>query len=373
MRICFVTPYGYPVLAGDRNAQVVGGAEVQQVLISTELSKRGHEVSMISLDFGQTEGSRVRGVTCLKTCREEELNGGLRFFHPRITSLWSAMRRADADIYYQRSSGVGTGVVAAFARRHGRRMVFASAAATDFDAVLPRLKLARDRWIYRYGVSRAHLIVVQSELQQRNCLENFGREAVCINSCYGHRGCDAQHDGVILWVGNTRPHKRPDLFVKLAARLPQYRFRLVGGSSYDDDSVAQLKSMAAGLANLELTGFVPHADIEPQFDGASLIVNTSPAEGFPNTFLQAWSRRMPSVGFFDIGARLDGTPVGCHVKDMDAMVSVVDRLKSNHDLWQREGQRAASFVARNNSVAKVVDRYESVLSGLLPAPEVVSA
>jgi glycosyltransferase involved in cell wall biosynthesis len=373
MRICFVTPYGYPILAGDRRAQVVGGAEVQQVLISTELARRGHEVSMISLDFGQPEGIRVRGVTCLKSCKEDELNGGLRFFHPRITSLWSAMRRADADIYYQRSSGLGTGVVAAFARRHGRRMVFASAAATDFEAGLPRLKLMRDKWIYRYGVSRAHRIVVQSELQQSNCLASFGRSAVCISSCYGHRGVDAQHDGVILWVGNTRPHKRPELFVELAARLPQYRFRLVGGSSYDDASVAQLKSMAAGLQNLELTGFVPYADIEPQFDGASLIVNTSPAEGFPNTYLQAWSRRMPSVGFFDIGARLEDQQVGCQVPDLDSMVTMVVRLKSDVELWRREGQRAASYVARNNSPAKVVDRYEMVFSELLPAAEVVSA
>ena len=328
---------------------------------------------MISHDFGQTEGACVHGVTCLKTCKVEDQLGAMHFLYPRITSLWSALRRADAEIYYQRSSGVGTGVVAAFARRHGRRMVFASAAATDFDAQLPRLKWRRDKWIYRYGIAHADGIVVQSELQQRNCQLNFARSAVRINSCYGHRGLDAVQDGVILWVGNTRPHKRPELFVQLAERLPQYRFRLVGGSSVDDVDFARLRVYAARLENLELTGFVPYASVEAQFDRASMIINTSPAEGFPNTYLQAWSRRMPSIGLFDIGARFEGASVGCYVADLDAMAEMVVRLKTDPTFWQSEGRRAAAYVAKNNSVAKVVDRYEAIFNQMVPTSEVVNA
>lgn len=373
MRICFVTPYGYPMLAGDSDAGVVGGAEVQQLLISTELARRGHEVSMISLDFGQKEGERLRGIFCLKTHLPQAGVGMLGFFHPRISALWAAMRRADADIYYQRSSGINTGFVAAFAQRHGRRMVFASAAATDFDPRLPRLRSLRDRLIYRHGLRHAHQIVVQSEQQAAACHANFGRDAVCINSCYGHRGMPARHDGVILWVGNTRGHKRPDLFIALAERLPQFRFRLVGGSSLDDTGFQALAERARDLSNLELTGFVPYPQVEAQFDGASIIVNTSPAEGFPNTFLQAWSRGMPSVALFDIGARIDGSPVGAHVADLDAMADAVVGLKADPALWREAGRLGEQYVARNNALGKVVDHYEMLFGGLLPSAQVVSA
>lgn len=373
LRICFVTPFGYPVLAGDRSCQVIGGAEVQQLLISTELARRGHDVSMISMDFGQAEGERLRGVRCLKMHAPEAGLPGMRFLHPRLTTLWSAMKRADADVYYQRSSGCNTGFVAAFAMRHRRAMVFASAAATDFDPELPRLQLRRDKWLYRYGLERASHVVVQSQKQLEDCRKFFGREATRINSCYGHRGSPGRHDGVILWVGNTRAHKRPDLFLDLAAKLPQYQFKLVGGSTLDDASFQALSARAAELPNLHVTGFLPLAEAELNFDGASVIVNTSPAEGFPNTFLQAWSRGIPSVSFFDVGAKLDGDDVGCHVDGIDAMASAVIRLKTDEAHWRERGTRCSQYVARNNAVGKVVDSYERVFETLLPELEVVRA
>jgi Glycosyl transferase 4-like domain len=195
LRICFVTQFGYPVLAGSRTQQIVGGAEVQQALISAELARRGHQVSMISLDFGQTEGERVRGVCMIKTHAMDAGLAGMRFVHPRMTRLWSALQRADADIYYQRSSGAYTGVVGEFARRHGRHMVFASAAATDFDPALPRLKFRRDKWLYRYGLRRASRVVVQSATQLADCKRHFGITPVQIPSCYAHRGTKGRFCG----------------------------------------------------------------------------------------------------------------------------------------------------------------------------------
>lgn len=374
IRICFVAPFAYPVLAGDRTVSVVGGAEVQQVFLASELARRGHEVSMISLDFGQREGVTVRGIYCLKTHLPEAGFAGLRFVHPRFTSLWSALRRADADVYYQRSSGANTGIVAAFAKRHGRRMLFASAAATDFDPSLPRLRFSRDKWLYRYGLARADRIVVQTDRQMKDCQEHFGRNSVRINSCYGHRGAAATHEGTILWVGNTRAHKRPELFLDLAASLPQFRFKLVGGSDLlDHDIFSALKQRAAALGNVEMTGFVPYADVESHFDGASMIVNTSPAEGFPNTFLQAWSRGMPSVALYDIGVQHDGQPVSFVAESIDELSNSVLRLKQDRSAWEEAGRRAMQYVARNNSVGKVVDAYEDILARLVPASQIVSA
>jgi glycosyltransferase involved in cell wall biosynthesis len=365
-RICFVSPNAYPVLAGARDIAFVGGAEVQQALIAAELARRGHDVSMISMDFGQTEGARVNGVRLLKMHAPDAGLPFLRFVHPRLTSLWKAMRRADADLYYQRCAGALTGFVARFAKVHGKRAVFAGASDLDFDATLPRFRFARERALYRYGIRHVDQVVVQSERQSQMCSRSFGCDSVRVNSCYEFKGRPGEFGGPIIWVGTVRSIKRPELFLDLAQRLPQFRFRLVGGAAEGDAPYDALKRRALSLGNVEMTGFVPYADVETQFDGASLLVNTSVSEGFPNTFMQAWSRGMPTVSFFDPGASADGVEVGTVVSDLDAMERAVLAFKADPVLWHEHGARAAEHFRQNYTVVRTVDDYERLFQSILP-------
>ena len=358
----------YPVLAQDRSVPFVGGAEVQQVAIATSLVRRGYPVSMVCHDHGWPDGEPVRGVRVWRMCGPSDGLPVVRFVHPRLTSLWSAMARADADIYYQRTSGATTGFVAAYARRHGRASIFAGAHDLDFEPDLPLIRYGRDKAIYRWGVRHATRIVVQTEHQQRRCRELFGREATRIDSCYAHAGLPSSHDGVILWVATVKPIKRPELFLDLAQALPNHRFRLVGGPDGTAQSRAcfdAVRARAARLPNVELTGFVPVADVEQHFDAASVFVNTSLGEGFPNTFLQAWSRAMPTVSFFDAGNAPDGEPAGIVVPDLSAMVRAVDALKAEPRRWSEAGERVRRCFEQRHSADRIADAYEQLIAELL--------
>jgi glycosyltransferase involved in cell wall biosynthesis len=367
LSICFVAPMAYPVLSGSRALAVVGGAEVQQCLLAVELARRGYRVSMASMDYGQREGDTIRGVQLLRMHAPDAGVPVLRFLHPRLTGVWRAMKRADADVYYQRGAGMLTGVVTGFAKRYGRRSIFAAAHDDDFGPT-PNIRYARDRTLYRYGIRHADSVVVQTEYQRSRCAQVFGREATRIDSCYAQGGEPAVHDGVILWVATAKRHKRPHLFLELARRLPQHRFRLVGGPAQGAAEQAyfeQLQAEAASLPHVELCGFVPFVDIDRHFDGASVFVNTSIGEGFPNTFLQAWSRGIPTLSFFDPMTSLDQRPVGAVVPDLDAMTLELRRLKSDALYWQGEGERARTLVQRQYSLATVVDAYERLLASLM--------
>jgi glycosyltransferase involved in cell wall biosynthesis len=83
---------------------------------------------------------------------------------------------------------------------------------------------------------------------------------------------------------------------------------------------------AATLPNLEFMGFLPFAEADVYFDRAALFVNTSDHEGFPNTFLQAWARSVPTVALFDTGSRLDGQAPYVLASDDHDLCDQVQRL-----------------------------------------------
>ncbi len=124
-------------------------------------------------------------------------------------------------------------------------------------------------------------------------------------------------DRYILWVSTIRKLKRAELFLDLAQALPNYQFRMIGGPGDDEAALFEsIKARASAMANVQFLGFVPFSRTEEQFDQATLFVNTSDSEGFPNTFLQAWARGIPTVSFVDAGARLDGKPIGRRVSSI---------------------------------------------------------
>jgi len=77
------------------------------------LRRRGREVSFVTYDHGQADGVEIDGIRVYKAFERQAGLRGLRFVHPRWTGLCAAMRRAGADIYYQRTAGVESGRCAA--------------------------------------------------------------------------------------------------------------------------------------------------------------------------------------------------------------------------------------------------------------------
>ena len=359
LSLCFVAPTAWPVLAHDPNIPLAGGAAVQQAILARLFAAKGYRVSMLCHDFGQPALARVDGV---EVHRIFGMNAGVpvvRFLHPRLTSMWRALKAANADIYYFRTAAMWVGVLAEFCRQHGKRLVFAGASDKDFDADMGgQIPLARDRWLYRRGLERADAIVAQNEAQRANCLATYRREAIVIPSCYVPPASMAQTGGrdVVLWVGTLREGKRPELFLDLAARLSERRFVMIGGPSSNGAFYEAMRARAASLPNVEFKGFLPIQEAEPWFDRARVLVNTSEYEGMPNTFMQAWARGVPTVATVDVGA-----PVHRVAMSIDALAREVEFCFGNPAV----GEACRDYFNRTHSSGEVIRRYEDVFRQVL--------
>lgn len=367
-RVCFLAATTWPTIAGSRDIPVIGGAELQQSVIAPELARRGFDVSMVSMDFGQEEGSVVKGVRMLKMHTPDEGLPVVRFLHPRLTSLWRALKRADADVYYQRTSAAHTGFLAAFCKAHGKRAIYGGASDMDFVPGKQEIAYKRDRMIFEYGLRNVDLVFAQNPFQVRAARENYGREAVLIPNCLepppGARG---DPNGYVLWVATVRPAKRPDLLIELARRMPQHRFVMVGGADSGPGGKAYAQSAReamASLPNATVHGFLPFAEADKLFDGARLVINTSTYEGFPNTFLQAWSRGVPTVGFIETGSRHRGRPVYDYVTDIEQAHAAVKRLMEDDGAWAEASRLVEEHFRERHSVPSVAAMYESEIQRL---------
>jgi len=104
-----------------------------------------------------------------------------------------------------------------------------------------------------------------------------------------------------------------------------------------------------------MTGFLPLAQVEPWFDRARVLVNTSTYEGMPNTFLQAWARGVPTVATVDVGV-----PVHRVASDLDDLALQVQSAFNDAEL----GASCREHFERNHSGSHVLARYEEFFASL---------
>jgi glycosyltransferase involved in cell wall biosynthesis len=313
---------------------------------------------MVVADYGQVDDLECGAIRLFKAYGLDAGIPVLRFLHPRWTGLWSALARADADVYYTSCAGMEVGLLALFCRYFGRRLVFRSASDADCDKSRQFVRHARDRWLYAYGLRRADAILVQSASQAQALLRNYGLASRVAGMLVENPRSAPTHELDVLWVGNIRRVKRPDRLLELAAKLPQFNFHVVGGALPDEKPLyEQVQGAAATGSNLTFHGRLPYWDANDLYDRAKLLVNTSDVEGFPNTYLQAWIRGVPVVTLIDPDRVIEREGLGITASSPDGLATAVRTLLGSPRAWQAASDRCKRFMAREFGEEKILSDY----------------
>ena len=366
--ICFVGLANLPVLAREYGRHGVGGAELQQTLLAKALAAQGYDVSMVVADYGQPDGAVWDGIKAYKAYRPRAGIPGLRFIHPRWTRLWAAMKRARADIYYTSCAGALLGQVVLFARLHGAQVVFRIASNSDCDPAALLIRYWRDKRLYRYGLRRADLVLAQTPGQQQALLKNFRRESRVVASMTdtnGRRPGFEERDISVLWVGNIRALKRPELLLEAAGKLPQLQFHIIGGPMPGAESLYEkVRDAAARAPNVHFHGPIPYQEVGDFYERARVFVGTSEIEGFPNTYLQAWARGTPVVAFLDPEHLIARNGMGRAVTSVAQMCAEIVALSDDRCAWEIASQRSREYMDNRFNLTRMTAPYIDALSNL---------
>jgi glycosyltransferase involved in cell wall biosynthesis len=358
MSVCLVGLDNLSVLAPTHRAHAVGGESVQQTLLGRALVRRGHQVSMVTADNGEEDTAVWDGICAYRAYRPAAGFPVLRFVHPRGTGLWSALARANAQVYYTSCAGMHVGLLAAFCARHRRRLVFRCASDSDCDPARHLIRYARDRWLYRYGLRRADVILVQSATQARSLRQHFGLAGRLAGMLVEPAPPAAGRDIDVLWVGNIRQVKRPERMLALAAQLPEAVIHMVGGPVPDEAALYErIRRDAEGYPNVTFHGPVPYWDANAMYGRARLLVNTSEVEGFPNAYLQAWTLGVPVVSFADPDDVIRRRGLGETVASETGMRDAIRRLLADAGALAAAGERCRAHMARQYSEERILAPY----------------
>lgn len=365
--IGIVSPYAFGAISGGATGHA-GGVERQTALTARWLAARGHMVSLLVWDEGQADEVRIDGVRVIKMCRLEDGLPGLRFLHPRWTSLRAALARADADVYYHNCAEYVTGQIALWCRRRGRAFVYSVASDPECDPALPALRQARARALFRFGLRHADRIIVQTRRQSRLLREGWQLESTVLPMpCPGPAALAPREFPAgrarLIWVGRISPEKRPEWLLDLAAALPEIDVDVVGPSSERDVATAQaFLERAASVSNLHIRGRVARERMPEVYRDAAGLVCTSEYEGFPNTFLEAWSHGVPVFSTIDPDDLIADRGLGAVAGGTTALARSIRAALGSPDDWRRMSENARTYYASRHMVEAALPAFESIFA-----------
>lgn len=280
IKVCFISLRSYPLFT-KKSLDYFGGAEVQISLIAKALAKdKKFRVSVIVGDYGQKATVKQNQLILYRSFKHG------RFFPFEVIRFFLCLKKINAHIYVERTMNIKVGLVALFCRLFGKKFIYMI--AHDWDC--------RKDFRHYLGLKLANLIIAQTKLQQKQLLKNWSLSSFLLPSILSDKrtplGKPSQGHSV-LWVGRADKWKQPEIFLKLASHFPQQKFVMVCRQINNQDYFLKLFTQLQPLPNLEFFSEVPFSQITNFFGQAKMLVNTSAAEGFPNTFLQAGLNRVP--------------------------------------------------------------------------------
>ena len=376
-RICFVMNY-HPDYR-------IGGSEIQAWFLARSLAGRGLDVHYVSGYYEAGEQTTIRDGVHIHRFRLRKNIERIGFDILSLIPVYRLLKKIGADVYYQRCSHPYTGLLAYLAKSTDAKFVWASASVQDFSkrrftSPLDRYKgnilkkpivsLAAkfaDR-LYTYGVRNANKILVQAAYQQDLLANAFGLDSVIIRN--GHpvpaKLREKEDPPTILWLASLKRMKRAELFIRLARECADLDCRFVlAGRPSDVRYAADLRKQIQEQPNLNYAGSPEFERSNDLIERSNIFVNTSEHEGFPNTFIQAWLRRVPVVSLdVDPDNVLSRERIGFKSGTFDALCRDVRKLIEDKSLRETMGDKARSYANNNHSIESTTRNFMKVLESL---------
>jgi glycosyltransferase involved in cell wall biosynthesis len=340
--------------------KTTGGGELQIALLAKTLAKSGHEVAVIDImtkrDFVTNDGVKIFQI--------KGYDKGIRifrFFTRRLPKIYKSLKDQKADICYCQIRNF-THILAYWAARKTKG-IFVLQLASDLDALGLKERIKHDYSTHYEGlywflkvfltelifprlVRKADIVLVQHE-GQKNALLKKGINSIIFNNLIelGEIPQVLDHDRHdFSYVGALDKRKGFAQFYELVVKAPFATFKVIGGPR--DRTGYKYYEKLKSFKNVTLFGYLNHSQTLTHILNSKALISTSPMEGFPNIFVEAWACGIPVFSLsFDPGGVIRKERLG-EVADgnIDKLVNDMFTIKNTDEF----AKRSRAYVERNH-------------------------
>lgn len=352
----FIWTTGLDDFFADRG--IIGGLTVQLSFWATAFIKAGWEVETLTT-HPDNHGKLISGITFtrLKSSRFiAPLQEMLKVVHVIVNK---------PDLILTRGASRTLFLLSLCCKSIRIKQICMFASDSDLLPGEELIKKSHDRCLWRAGVRLCSRFICQNDRQLELLKQNYHPvpKAIIIPNIWPEPSVETEtKKELILWVANFRSIKRPEMFLELAKAFPQEKFIMIGAET-SDASFRETRTRAALLPNLQLLGRVPFQETQKYFSRAKLFVCTSQMEGFPNTFLQAFSTGTPVLTTFDPSGIVEQHRLGFTVSDSDGLKKKMRCFLDSEDLQQQFADNARKYFSANHSPVMALRKVERLLRG----------
>ncbi|MGH2647466.1 MAG: glycosyltransferase family 4 protein, partial [Ginsengibacter sp.] len=281
----------------------------------------------------------------------------------RLPQLYRSLKAQKADIYYCRIRDFRH-ILAFWAARKVKGK-FVLGLASDLDAMnfamrfkYQHLVSSGSVWsfssgllieiVYPFLLRKADLVLVQHDGQKKILAKKNIKSIVFPNliDLNGKAPVPTNRSDNFIYVGSLDKRKGFAEFYELVKKASGYSYKIVGQPR---DKTAHLYyEKLKTFHNVILLGRLSHAETMCQIANSKAVISTSPMEGFPNIFIEAWACGLPVLSLYcDPGGIIEKEKLGeIGHGNLDKIIQSMSVLKNSAQF----AQKAKAYVEKNHII-----------------------
>lgn len=360
----------------------VGGTEVQTYLMAAGLASVGcYRTSYLTTDIDESQTlERVRVIKIPRSTKDGDC-----LFDEFARTLDSE----SPDLVFQAGRSQFTWYAARYCSDRGIPFIFRVSSDVscrrfrEIPRVLGEYSLRKSinpvrmakalmvDWRTFEAMKKASLIIAQTRTQQKILQRSFDQEIVCFQNLHqvpSEESITKDETPMVLWLASVKSVKRPRLFLEICKQLHGSGCRVVMAGRMSEERFREDVEDLVARGFLEYVENVTFEESNALLARARVFVLTSKYEGLPNTVIQAWLRRTPTVS---LGVDPDGmiakNGLGVHVTSVDRAVEAISELLRKGEKYEQVASAARQFAVERFGMPSQAKALKAIVDRALYA------